>query len=99
MYDTVPTESPDSVSRSSRHVQRPGNPEVRHNRVAVGEQDVARFDIAMDEPGLVGMGQAIGHFGDEADRLVHGRRDSRCSRCCNDSPSTKGMTKYDVPAA
>jgi hypothetical protein len=44
------------------------------NLVAIGDEDVGRFDIAVDDAGLVGGLQRLGDLDGEAGRLVGGHR-------------------------
>ncbi len=50
---------------------RPGDPEVGHHGVPIGDQDVGRLDVAVDEASLVGIGQRLGHLAPEAKGLAH----------------------------
>ena len=51
------------------HGQR--DAEVGHQRVAVVQQDVLRLDVAVDDAVAVGVVERVGHFGGDADRVVH----------------------------
>ena len=50
---------------------RAGDPEVGHQRLAVGEQDVLRLDVPVDDVVAMGVVQRQGRLPDDADRLVH----------------------------
>jgi hypothetical protein len=47
------------------------DPEVGHQRVAVVHQDVARFDVAVHDFGLVRVVQRVGHLAGDLKRVVH----------------------------
>jgi hypothetical protein len=43
-----------------RAVDRPRDPEIRHHRVSVGEEDVLGLDVAMHDPARMGIGKRTG---------------------------------------
>jgi hypothetical protein len=49
-----------------------GDAEVGDQCVAAVEQDVLRFDIAVDHAAFVRVGQRIGHFARDPHGVVHG---------------------------
>jgi hypothetical protein len=56
MYAGVPTAMPVAVSRHG-----PCDPEVRHERLAAGEEDVLRLDVPVHHAALVRNGQRLRH--------------------------------------
>jgi hypothetical protein len=52
------------------HVERAGNPEVRHHGVTLFEQDVFWFDVAVDQPLRVRVGERARHFPGDQNRVV-----------------------------
>jgi hypothetical protein len=70
MYWGVPTSIPLTVNvEGSFH--RFGDPEVRHSRVPVREQDVLGLDIAVGDPMPVRVLQGVDHLAGEPHRLLH----------------------------
>ena len=57
------------AARSSRDRER--DPEVRHDRVPVVEQDVRRLDVPVHHAVTVGVVQGVRHGGRDAHALVH----------------------------
>ena len=51
-----------------------GDPEVRDDGVALGEEDVLRLDVPMHDAPAVGVGEAVGRFGGDPHRLRDGQR-------------------------
>jgi len=47
----------------------PRDPEVRHDRVALREQDVRRLDVAVHDPLAMGVGKRVRHLARDARRL------------------------------
>ena len=66
--------------------------EVRDQRMALGEQDVLRLHVAMDQPLRVGVVERFPGLPHQAQRLGQGSGPSRVSRWRRVSPSTYGMT-------
>src|SRR6476661_7766732 len=60
----------ESVGSGGAHCSR--DAEVRHQRVAALEQDVLRFDIAMDHPMSVRVAQGVRYLAGDAERVVEG---------------------------
>ena len=50
---------------------RAGNAEVRHDGVALAEQDVLGLDVAVDDPGPVGIVQRVGHLAHDPECQIH----------------------------
>ena len=74
MYAGVPNANPVSVSRSAAGgVQRAGDPEVRHHGFAVGQQDVLRLDVAVDDSVAMGVVESIGDLARDPHGLVYGQ--------------------------
>ena len=71
-----------------RRLERAGDAEVGHQRLAVGEQDVLRLDVAMDHALAVGMVERVGDLPGDAEGLVDRQLRSSRSRSRSDSPST-----------
>jgi hypothetical protein len=61
----------ESASARIAHGQR--DPEVRHHRLPVVEQDICRLDIAVDDPLPVGVVQRARHVRRDVHRFVHGK--------------------------
>ena len=55
---------------AGRRTERQGNPEIRHHRAAVVEQDVLRLDVAVDHAMPVGVVQGVGHRHRDPHRLL-----------------------------
>ena len=53
---------------------RLGDAEIHHQRVAVGEEDVLRLDVAVHHPGLVSLGERVGDLPGQPDDLGHRQR-------------------------
>jgi len=68
------------------------DPEIRHDRVRAGEQDVLGFDVAVDDPLSVAKARASATSRAMWSASSSGSLRSRSKRCRNDSPSTYGMT-------
>ena len=68
----MPTTSPVSVSLSSlAALQRPGDPEVGDQRVAVvGEQDVLGLDVPVDHAVAVGVLQRLRRLARDPERVL-----------------------------
>jgi hypothetical protein len=62
----------------SRRRKRPGDAEIGDPRVAAGQQDVLRLDVAMDDAPAVGVAQRVGHLAGYPKRLSQGD----CSFLC-----------------
>jgi len=56
---------------SARLGDRERDPEVRDHGLALLEQDVLGFDVAVDHPALMREMERIGHVSRDRDRLVH----------------------------
>ena len=56
---------------AGRGIERAGDSEIGHHRFAVGEQDVLRFDVAVDQPVGMGVLECAGHLRRDANRLTH----------------------------
>ncbi len=54
----------------AREERGPGNPEVRHHRIAARQQDVARLDVPMDHALVMGVRQRFAHVAGDAHGLV-----------------------------
>ena len=50
---------------------RAGDTEIRHQRVARVEQDVGRFDVAVNHVAAVGIAQRVRHLARDLERLGH----------------------------
>ena len=62
---------PVCVSRSLRRpLSASRDAEVRHHRVALGEQDVLRLDVAVHDAVAVRVVERVGHLARDAERLV-----------------------------
>lgn len=65
------------VGEAGRGVQDAGDAEVGDDRAAVGEQDVVRFEVAVDDAGGVRVGQCGGDLGAEGGDLGPGQAPRR----------------------
>ena len=94
----------------ARSADLAGDPEVREVGlepvVAPAQQHVGRLDVAVDQPGGVGVGQALGHLGDQVERdpdrrtprrprsAGPGRRQGSAGwRCRGDRPPRRGRRR------
>src|SRR6476620_2054785 len=66
-------ENPRGRQTSRRLVQRSGDAEIHHHRVATGEHDVRRLDVAMQNAMLVSVAKRAHYFGGDSQRVVHGK--------------------------
>ncbi len=93
MYSGVPRLSPDSVSASEpAAVTRLGDPEIRHHRVAILQEDVRRLDIPVDHAVAVGVVEGVGHLARDPQGIIERQLLLARQPVRRDSPSTKGMT-------
>ena len=104
MYPGVPNQAPARVRRSSafrrRRVGNGRDAEVRYDGVPAPEHDVLRLDVAMHDALRVRVGQRVGDFDRDAQRIRdRATAPSRDRRSRSVSPSTYGMTKYSASAA
>ena len=51
-----------------------GNAEVGHQGVSIGEQNVFRLDVAVDDAALVRVGERVGHFAQDVHRVADRQR-------------------------
>ena len=76
-----------------------GDAEVEDLGVAaVGEEDVRRLEIAMDDAGRVSGGERLADIDADADDVAAGER-SLGNAICQSSPATSSMTIAWTPAA
>ena len=70
---------------------------------APDEEDIARFQVAMDDPLPVGRGQRVGHLDRDPQRFVERQARSLGARACASAlqcfPSRSSMTRNAVPAS
>jgi hypothetical protein len=84
----VPIRSPEPVQRAAAEIAVLDQAEVRELGPAiVGQENVCRLDVAMDETGLVGSGQSAANIGDDGGGPLPGKSAIRLQNSQSAAPA------------